>query len=123
MQAISGIGLHLLGRFAVFPTCAPDQPLPIPSRKGRALLAYLSMQPEPMLTREQLATLLWGDRFDAQARQSLRQCLLSLRKQLESVTPGLLVLDGDLVGLKAQLFSTDAHEFAALAEKSADSER
>jgi formylglycine-generating enzyme required for sulfatase activity/DNA-binding SARP family transcriptional activator len=122
MQAISGVGLHLLGRFAVFPARAPDEPLTIASRKGRALLAYLSMQPEPMLTREQLATLLWGDRFDTQARQSLRQCLLSLRKQLESVTPGLLVLDGDLVGLKAQFFSTDAHEFAALAE-SADLER
>jgi DNA-binding SARP family transcriptional activator len=66
------------------------------------------MQREPT-AREQLATLLWGDRFDTQARQSLRQCLLSLR--------------GELVGLKAQLFSTDAHEFAALAEKGADLER
>jgi len=26
------------------------------------------MQPEPVLTREQLAKLLWGDRFDTQAR-------------------------------------------------------
>jgi formylglycine-generating enzyme required for sulfatase activity/DNA-binding SARP family transcriptional activator len=123
MRAISGIGLHLLGRFAVFPARAPDQPLSISSRKGRALLAYVSMQPEPTLTREQLATLLWGDRFDPQARQSLRQCLLALRKQLESVAPGLLFLDGDLVGLKAPLFSTDAHEFAALADEAANLER
>ena len=123
MQAISGISLHLLGRFAAFPARTPDQPLTISSRKGRALLAYVAMQPEPMLTREQLATLLWGDRFDTQARHSLRQCLLSLRKQLESVAPGLLVLNGELVGLKTQLFSTDTHEFTALAEEAADLER
>jgi len=123
MQAFSGIRLHLLGRFVALPGRAPDQPLSISSRKGRALLAYLAMQPEPTLTREQLATLLWGDRFDTQARQSLRQCLLSLRKQLEPVAPGLLVLDGELVGLKAQFFSTDAHEFAGLAEGGDDLER
>jgi formylglycine-generating enzyme required for sulfatase activity/DNA-binding SARP family transcriptional activator len=123
MQAISSISLRLLGRFAAFPARTPDRPLSISSRKGRALLAYLAMQPEPTLTREQLATLLWGDRFDTLARQSLRQCLLSMRKQLESVAPGLLVLEGELVGLKAQLFSTDVHEFAALAEEAADLER
>jgi DNA-binding SARP family transcriptional activator len=115
--------LHLLGRFAAFPVRTSDQPLSIPSRKGRALLAYVAMQSEPTVTREQLATLLWGDRFDTQARQSLRQCLLSLRKQLEPVAPGLLLLNGDLVGLNAQLFSTDAHEFAALAEEAVGPER
>jgi DNA-binding SARP family transcriptional activator len=123
MQAISRIRLHLLGRFAPFPARAPDQPLPISSRKGCALLAYLAMQPEPMQTREQLATLLWGDRFDKQARQSLRQCLLSLRRELEHVAPGLLVFDGEVVGLNAELFSTDAREFAALAEESGDPQR
>jgi DNA-binding SARP family transcriptional activator len=123
MQPISSISLHLLGRFAAFPARTPDQPLTISSRKGRALLAYVAMQSEPTVTREQLATLLWGNRFDAQARQSLRQCLLSLRKQLGPVAPGLLVLDGELVCLKAQSFSTDVHEFAALAEEAADPER
>jgi DNA-binding SARP family transcriptional activator len=123
MQAISGIRLHLLGRFAAFPDRAPDQPLSISSRKGRALLAYLAMQPEPTLTREQLATLLWGDRFDTQARQSLRQCILSLRRELEPAAPDMLAVDGGLVGLKVQAFSTDAHEFAALAEEGGDLER
>src|SRR5258708_15053467 len=75
-----------------------------------------------MQTREQLATLLWGDRFDKQARQGLRQGFMSLRKQLEPVVPGLLVFDGEVVGLNAELFSTDAREFA-LAEEGADLER
>src|SRR5262245_13655703 len=123
MQAIPDLRLHLLGRFAAFPTRAPDQPLSISSRKGCALLAYLAMQSSPMLKREQLATLLWGDRFDKQARQSLRQSILALRQQLEPVAPGLLVLDGELVGLDTELFSMDARDFAALAEQRGDPER
>jgi len=123
MQAISSIRLRLLGRFAAFPARAPGQSLSISSRKGCALLAYLAMQPEPTLTREQLATLLWGDRFDTQARQSLRQCLLSLRRDLEQAAPDMLAVDGELVGLNMQAFSTDAGEFAALAEEGGDPER
>src|SRR5262245_57953268 len=120
---VAGLRLHVLGRFEVFPSCAPDRLLSISSRKGCALLAYLAMQSSPTLKREQLATLLWGDRCDKQARQSLRQSILALRKQLEPVAPGLLVLDEELVGLDAGLFSTDAHEFAALAEQGGDPER
>jgi DNA-binding SARP family transcriptional activator len=122
MQAISSVRLRLLGRFAAFPTRTPDQPLSISSRKGCALLAYLAMQPEPTLTREQLATLLWGDRFDTQARQSLRQCLLSLRRDLEQAAPDMLAVDGELVRLNVQALSTDAREFAALAEEGGDPE-
>jgi formylglycine-generating enzyme required for sulfatase activity/DNA-binding SARP family transcriptional activator len=123
MQPISRIRLHLLGGLTVFPDGTPDRPLSFHSRKGCALLAYLAMQGEARLTREQLARLLWGDRFDRQARQSLRQCLLSLRRELEHVAPGLLVFDGEVVGLNAELFSTDAREFAALAEESGDPQR
>jgi hypothetical protein len=117
MQPISRIRLHLLGGFTVFHDSAPDEPLSIPSRKARGLLAYLAMQREMSLTREQLAALLWANRFDKQARQSLRQSILSLRKQLEPLAPGLLVLDGERVGLDTQLFSTDAGEFSVLAEQ------
>jgi formylglycine-generating enzyme required for sulfatase activity len=123
MQVIARIRLHLLGGFAAFPDGTPDKPLAISSRKNCALLAYLAMQPEAKSTREQLARLLWGDRFDKQARQSLRQSLLSLRKRLEWVAPGLLVFDGEQVGLAAELFSTDAREFEALAEEGGDLER
>jgi formylglycine-generating enzyme required for sulfatase activity len=121
MQPSSRIKLHLFGGLTVFPDGAPDQPLSIPSRKACALLAYLATQREAR--REQLAKLLWGDRFDKQARQSLRQSLLALRKQLEPVTPGLLVLEGEVVALDAALFTTDAREFAALAEQGGDPER
>ncbi len=122
MQAIARIRLHLLGGFAAFPDGTSDRPLSLSSHKGCALLAYLAMQREAKSTREQLASLLWGDRFDKQARQSLRQSLLSLRKRLEPVAPGLLVLDGELVALDAELFSTDARQFEAFAEEGGDPE-
>src|SRR5262245_54825116 len=121
MQPISRIRLHVFGGLTVFLDGIPDKPFSIPSRKGCALLAYLAIQRSAK--REQLATLLWGDRFDKQARQSLRQSILSLRKQLEPMAPGLIVLDGESVGLDAELFSTDAIEFAALAEEGGDPKR
>ena len=49
------------------------------TRKSRAILAYLGLQSGKRVTRERLATLLWGDRGDAQARASLRQALLEIR--------------------------------------------
>jgi DNA-binding SARP family transcriptional activator len=56
--------------------------VPIPSRRSRALLGYLALQPERRETRSRLAGLLWADRAEAQARASLRQCLLELRSQI-----------------------------------------
>lgn len=49
------------------------------NKKAQALLVYLALTGQPQ-TRELLATLLWGDRFDEQARNSLRQALYTLRK-------------------------------------------
>lgn len=56
--------------------------VPIPSRRSRALLGYLALQPDRRETRSRLAGLLWADRAEAQARASLRQCLLELRSQI-----------------------------------------
>jgi DNA-binding SARP family transcriptional activator len=49
------------------------------SRKDMALLAYLALQRRPA-QREKLAGLLWPDRSEAQARKSLRQSLVVLRR-------------------------------------------
>src|SRR5262249_59717082 len=84
------------------------------SKKARALLAYLAMKPDWRASREELATLLWGDTSDAQARHSLRQCLLSLRQDLH-LAPDLFDLGRDTVELRAQALSVDVRELAALA--------
>lgn len=109
------IELQLLGRFAAMAPGPPPAAIAIPSGKCRALLAYLAMQPGHAETRERLADLLWGDRRDKQARQSLRQSLLTLRKDLEPIAPDLLAVERDSVSLRAALIAVDVHEFERLA--------
>ena len=61
------------------------------SRKGRSLLAYLALNPDRRHDRGELAALLWGDRGETQARDSLKQCLLSLRKAIGASNRAIFV--------------------------------
>jgi predicted ATPase/DNA-binding SARP family transcriptional activator len=67
----------------------------LPRRKVESLLAYLLLHPERH-TRDHLATLLWGDSSDTQARHSLRTALATVRQQ---VSADLLLTDRDHVQL------------------------
>jgi DNA-binding SARP family transcriptional activator/TolB-like protein len=115
MKAPLGIKVRLLGRFAVTIDGEPPAPMRISSRKGRALLAYLAMHPEHCAGREQLATLLWGDRPDQQARLSLRQCILSLRTDLAEAGD-VLVFEADTVALRMHHVQVDALDFGQFAQ-------
>ena len=68
--------LRLLGAFAVEVNAGRPILVALRSKKARALLAFLAMKPDWRASREELATLRWGDTPDAQARHSLRQCLM-----------------------------------------------
>jgi DNA-binding SARP family transcriptional activator/TolB-like protein/Tfp pilus assembly protein PilF len=114
MNAPPCIGVRLLGRFAVTIDGDALTPMRISSRKGRALLAYLAMHPEHCADREELATLLWGDRPNQQARLSLRQCILSLRNTLGEAGD-ILVFEGDTVALRMHHLRVDALDFEKLA--------
>jgi DNA-binding SARP family transcriptional activator len=81
------VELRLLGGFAFALDGDLGQRVQIRSRKGRALIAYLAMQAEGHASRERLANLLWGDRFDDRARQNLRQCLVGLHADLGNAVP------------------------------------
>jgi DNA-binding SARP family transcriptional activator/TolB-like protein len=107
--------LYLLGGFGVVDDSEQARPVRISTRKGRALLGYLAMRPDNRATREQLADLLWSDCVDAQARHSLRQCLLQLRRDLGAVDAEMLILTGDDVTLQSQKIFVDATEFQSLA--------
>jgi hypothetical protein len=54
--------------FAIEANVSRSIPILVRSRKARALLADLSMQPDYHASREELATLFWGDNPDIQAR-------------------------------------------------------
>src|SRR6266851_7765282 len=62
-------------------------------KKARALLGYLAAQGGQAISRERLADLLWPYQGSEQARHSLRNCLLELRKALGANAAQYLVSD------------------------------
>ena len=84
-------------------------------RKANALLAYLALNPKQRCTRDRIATLLWSDRGEEQARHSLRQALLSLRKALDDESASILVSDGDRLTLDPEAIAVDVQAFERLA--------
>ena len=98
MPRASTTCLRLLGTFTVEVNVGRPIAVAPRSKKARALLAYLAMKPDWRASREELATLLWGDTPDAQARHSLRQCLTLLRKDLGAAAD-ILIFERDTVGL------------------------
>jgi DNA-binding SARP family transcriptional activator/TolB-like protein len=105
--------MRLLGRFGIIASNAESTPIQLPTRKAGALLAYLGMSKDYTAGREELAALLWGDCSEQQARQSLRQALALLRKELGP--PPLFTADARVVRLDPALWSIDARDFETLA--------
>ena len=85
------------------------------TRKSEALLAQLAFAADKGRSRDQLAGLLWSDRGDKQARNSLRQALTSLRHGLEGNGTELITTEGENVRLDPQSISVDVVEFEQLA--------
>ncbi len=89
---------------------ADNSEIPIANRRARALLAILALEPDQPMTREQVSKLLWPGRFEAQARASLRQCLLELGRCLEVCGPSALVVTRDRVGLATAILPSDLND-------------
>jgi DNA-binding SARP family transcriptional activator len=87
----------------------------IGSKKSQALLAYLAIKPGQHVSREKLAGLLWSSTGPDQARQSLRQTLSSVRKDLSHIAPDhkLLLEESDLLSLDRSV-SCDVAEMESL---------
>lgn len=100
MSASPRFELQLMGTFSL--RCSSHSPdlILISSKKARALLAYVAMQDPMRISRERLATLLWPDRIDRQARQNLRACIASLRQDLARFADDLLTIDAESVEIK-----------------------
>ena len=85
----------------------------LPRRKVESLLSFLALYPESH-SREELATLLWGDSTDDRARHSLRTALDSLRGTLGDQ---VLLADRAEVQLSPELdLWLDVREFDQLAK-------
>jgi TolB-like protein/DNA-binding SARP family transcriptional activator len=94
-----GAHLRLMGHFRL--TNSGGVPILLTSRRARALIGYLNFAPDQIAARERLCGLLWSDRGDAQARSSLRQCLLEIKTALAPHALDLLIARRDEVELTA----------------------
>ena len=79
--------ISLLGGFRV--QYGLDQYVELSGRKDCALLGFLAVSPGLPCPRDRLAALLWGNSGDRQARDSLKQALLRLRRSLSLASTGL----------------------------------
>ena len=90
-------------------------------RKNQALLAYLALPPGESRSRDKLITLLWSDRGEQQARASLRQALVELRRAFDGLEPAPLVANRNAVSLDAGAIEVDVVTFErAIAEGTPD---
>jgi DNA-binding SARP family transcriptional activator len=103
MVSLSADRLLLLGPLRVFRN-GSLRPQP-PSRKVRALLAYLAMATRP-ITREKLCELFWDVADDP--RGELRWCLSKLRPLVDGPKTIRLIADRKEVHIEANSFDVDA---------------
>jgi DNA-binding SARP family transcriptional activator len=90
---------------------ASGEPVAIPGKKAQALLAYLALRPGQPQPRPKLAALLWGDRGEAQAQDSLRQTLMALRRALPASPPPCLLIERATVALNPTAVEVDVAAF------------
>lgn len=104
--------LSLLGPFDL--KVGPDRSPRLP-KKAQALMAFLAVGRGRFFSRDQLSTLLWDNSSTEQARQSLRQCLASLRMALGAAHGALLIANNSEVQLsKGDRIAIDTEAFSAL---------
>ncbi|MEL6485605.1 MAG: tetratricopeptide repeat protein [Pseudomonadota bacterium] len=95
----------MFGEFQL--TTSENDLLVLHNRRASLILAILCLQSEQSINRATLAKLLWPDRFDAQAKASLRQCLLDLRKTLDEHGVRGLKVTRDEVSMGPEALSSD----------------
>src|ERR1700746_1334541 len=95
--------LQLLGDYQIHDE--PGSLVTLTAKKSQALLAYLAVKPAQRVSRDKMANLLWSSTGPEQARQSLRQLLSTMRKELAQISPDqkVLIEEGDFLGVDGAL--------------------
>jgi DNA-binding SARP family transcriptional activator len=103
--------LKLFGVFEL--TNHAGNPIALPAKKDQALLTVLALS--DAVAREQVTALLWSDRAEQQARKSLRQSLVVLRRVLKGAGEVLPPDRRQVLSLAADELDIDARHFEVLA--------
>jgi len=109
---MAALEISLLGGFLI--RRHADQAIEILGQKDRALLGFLAVSPGVPYSRDKLASLLWGDSGDRQARDSLKQALLRLRRSFSAVSPTPLIASRQSVKLDRDAVAVDVGIFEQL---------
>ena len=86
-------------------------PLWLTGKRGPAIIAYLARCPGMAATRERLADLLWSDSDSEHSRNSLRQTLSVLRRDLSRAGVDIIHSRKELIGLRPDAVRVDVEEF------------
>jgi TolB-like protein/DNA-binding winged helix-turn-helix (wHTH) protein len=109
----------LFGAFSL--TDGNGRAVSLTNRRAQALLAMLFALGGEPLDRDHVSRLLWPGRFTAQAKASLRQCLLTLEKALSEAGIDIVDVSRRQIALKAGSATSDLAELeSALAERRVD---
>jgi DNA-binding SARP family transcriptional activator/TolB-like protein len=106
---VMSLSIHVLGPLVIR---SDDDRLGKLPKKARALLAFLAAQGGEAVSRERLADLLWPYQSSEQARHSLRNCLLELRRALGREAGSCL--DADFTSCRIQHAAIDLEDFEGL---------
>ena len=106
------LAVRCLGRFEA--CVASGSPVDFPTRKAKALLAYLARHPGRRTSRERVAALLWDGRGDERARINVRQTLMLVRKALSMAACPCVISDGDALYLHPEHVEVDVAQFDVL---------
>jgi adenylate cyclase len=106
------IGIALFGGMLV--QHGANEVIPISGNKVRALLGYLAASLGSPCPRSKVAAMLWGDRGERQARDSLKQAVWHLRRALSPTGRTPVLADRQSITLDAACVTVDAIEFEKL---------
>ena len=107
------LSLELLGDFRM--RSESGALISMSAKKSQAMLAFLGTRPGQQVSRDKMATLLWSSTAPEQARQSLRQTLSTLRKELAGISDRkILVEEGDFLAIDPAIVWVDVAEFESL---------
>lgn len=108
------LALQLLGDYQIHDESGAL--VTLSAKKSQALIAYLATKPAQRVSRDKVANLLWSSTGPEQARQSLRQLLSTLRKELTHISPEqkILIEESDFLGVDGSLVVADVPQFETL---------
>ena len=106
-----------LNFFGEFRAWADGGAVDVKLKRARLLLAYLVLAPSGRASREELMALLWSERGEAQARQSLRQTVAVIRKAFLARNIDLVHGDAEAVVIDLKTVTSDVAAFRHLAAK------